>query len=189
MKSLHVKTLMGQDTGLALSYYKPTVQELLEEYLKAVDDLTINKDSKQQTEIIKNQQTLAAEMQAKDREIHELKEQMAQSKQEIKDRFQAYESKMAEFVHDIQVRLNQEETSRSTNKMVRDKMIEVLDRVVPSWFQEVYGPRADRLTPKQHEKVKESLKILSAQIDADDRQRDLELQRQRKVLMDSMDGS
>lgn len=94
MKSLHVKTLMGQNTGLANSYYKPTTQELLEEYLKAVDNLTINKeaDSQQQhEEMIRNQQALAVEIRTKDQEIYELKQQMAQSKQEIKDQFQVYE--------------------------------------------------------------------------------------------------
>ena len=43
MKSLDVMTLMGQDTGLAASYNKPTVEMLLVEYLKAVDNLTIDK--------------------------------------------------------------------------------------------------------------------------------------------------
>jgi hypothetical protein len=77
MKSLHVKTMIGQDTGLAASYYKPTIQELLDEYLKAVDNLTINKSaSQQQIEMIKNRQALAIEMQTKDREIHELKQQV-----------------------------------------------------------------------------------------------------------------
>jgi len=109
---------------------------------------------------------------------------MAQSKQEIKDRFQACESKMAEFVHDIH-----EERSRSTNELVRDKMIEILDRVAPSWYQEVFGPKANRLTPKTHEKLNESLKIVESLIDVENRQRDLELQKQRKVLIDSMDGS
>jgi hypothetical protein len=45
MKSLDVMTLMGQDTGLAASYNKPTVEMLLGEYLKAVENLTINKSS------------------------------------------------------------------------------------------------------------------------------------------------
>jgi hypothetical protein len=75
MKSLHVKTLMGQDTGLAASYYKPTVQELLEEYLKAVENLTISRMTTNE-EMIRNQQALVIEMQTKDREINELKEQV-----------------------------------------------------------------------------------------------------------------
>jgi hypothetical protein len=76
MKSLDVMTLMGQDTGLAASYNKPTVEMLLTEYLKAVDNLTIDKVQTDE-EVIKNQQALAAEMQTKDKEIQELKEQMA----------------------------------------------------------------------------------------------------------------
>jgi hypothetical protein len=76
MKSLDVMTLMGQNTGLAASYNKPTVEMLLNEYLKAVDNLTIDKVQTDE-EVIKNQQALAAEMQTKDKEIQELKEQMA----------------------------------------------------------------------------------------------------------------
>jgi hypothetical protein len=84
MKSLHVKTMMGQDTGLAGSYFKPTVEELLEEYLKAVDNLTINKEiDSQHAEMIKNQQALVIEMQTKDREIRELKEQMSKMQQDF----------------------------------------------------------------------------------------------------------
>jgi len=93
---------------------------------------------------------------------------------------------MAEFVHDIQSRLNQEETSRPYRGLM-DKMREILDRTAPGWFQEVFGPNAHRLTPTAREKIEEFKKILTSQIDAENRQRDLEIQKQRKVLMDSMD--
>ncbi|MGB8937602.1 MAG: hypothetical protein WCC17_21135, partial [Candidatus Nitrosopolaris sp.] len=76
MKSLDVMTLMGQDTGLAASYNKPTVEMLLTEYLKAVDNLTINMVQTDE-EMIKNQQALAVEMQTKDKEIQELRDKMA----------------------------------------------------------------------------------------------------------------
>ncbi len=45
MKSLLVETLMGHDVGLANSYYKPSEKELLEEYIKVIDLLTINSES------------------------------------------------------------------------------------------------------------------------------------------------
>jgi integrase len=45
MKSLHVEMLMGHNTGLAKNYYRPTEQELLEDYLKAISVLSINKDN------------------------------------------------------------------------------------------------------------------------------------------------
>jgi len=41
MKSIHVEMLMGHSLGLGDSYYRPTEEELLESYLKAVPDLTI----------------------------------------------------------------------------------------------------------------------------------------------------
>lgn len=41
MKSLHVEILMGHNVGLAESYYRPSERELLEDYLKAIPDLTI----------------------------------------------------------------------------------------------------------------------------------------------------
>ena len=42
MKPINVETTMGHSTGISHSYYKPTEHELLEDYLKAVDLLTIN---------------------------------------------------------------------------------------------------------------------------------------------------
>ena len=44
MLPLHVEMLMGHDTGLSMSYYRPSEKTLLEDYLKAVDLLTINYD-------------------------------------------------------------------------------------------------------------------------------------------------
>jgi hypothetical protein len=44
MKSLNVEILMGHDIGLADSYYRPSEQELLKDYLSSVDLLTIYDD-------------------------------------------------------------------------------------------------------------------------------------------------
>jgi len=46
MKLLNVKMLMGHDTGLEKSYYKPSEKDLLGDYLKVVDLLTINEESR-----------------------------------------------------------------------------------------------------------------------------------------------
>jgi hypothetical protein len=51
MKLLNVKILMGHDTGLEKSYYKPSERELLEDYIRAVDFLTINNENKIQSKI------------------------------------------------------------------------------------------------------------------------------------------
>ena len=42
MKPINVKVLMGHSTGISDSYYRATENELLEDYLKAVDFLTID---------------------------------------------------------------------------------------------------------------------------------------------------
>ena len=42
MKSINIETLMGHSIGISDSYYRITEEELLNEYLKAVDLLTIN---------------------------------------------------------------------------------------------------------------------------------------------------
>ena len=44
MKSINVEILMGHNTGLAKNYYRPNENEILEDYLKAVNILTINKN-------------------------------------------------------------------------------------------------------------------------------------------------
>jgi hypothetical protein len=104
MKSLDVMTLMGQDTGLAASYNKPTVEMLLTEYLKAVENLTINKeaDSYQHEELIKNQQALALEIQAKGQEMQALRNQILETKaaQQKKDsEMQALKEQIEEIRH------------------------------------------------------------------------------------------
>lgn len=43
MKSINVELLLGHNIGVSNSYYRPPEKELLEDYLKAVDSLTINK--------------------------------------------------------------------------------------------------------------------------------------------------
>jgi len=48
---LNVKMLMGHDTGLEKSYYRPTEQEILKDYLNVVDLLTINEENRLQRKI------------------------------------------------------------------------------------------------------------------------------------------
>lgn len=46
MLPLHLEMLLGHDTGLSMSYYRPSTKTLLEDYLNAIDLLTINGDRK-----------------------------------------------------------------------------------------------------------------------------------------------
>jgi septal ring factor EnvC (AmiA/AmiB activator) len=75
MKSLHVMMLMGHDIGLAASYAKPRPDDVLEEYLKAADNLTIY-NTPRLNDISRNQQALATEIQAKDQEMQALRNEI-----------------------------------------------------------------------------------------------------------------
>jgi integrase len=45
MKSINVEILMGHTIGVSNSYYKPSQKEILDDYLKAINILTINKSN------------------------------------------------------------------------------------------------------------------------------------------------
>ncbi|MGA9844987.1 MAG: hypothetical protein WBQ25_22005 [Nitrososphaeraceae archaeon] len=80
MKSLNVELLMGHDIGLADSYYRPSEQDLLKEYLLAVDLLTIHDDKtkleKQVKELteksIDNEYIIEGRLKEKDKQIQSL---------------------------------------------------------------------------------------------------------------------
>ena len=72
---------LGHDIGLSGSYYKPTEKEVLEDYLKTVDSLTITNNQKVlEKQIIElkesskdNEYIIRAKLQEKDEQIKELK--------------------------------------------------------------------------------------------------------------------
>jgi integrase len=53
MKPINVETLMGHSTGISDSYYRPTENDLLDDYLKIVDHLTIRTESTFKAEVEK----------------------------------------------------------------------------------------------------------------------------------------
>src|SRR5215831_9228466 len=84
MSSINVEILMGHSIGISDSYYRPTEHSLREDYLKAVDKLTISNSQTMIKKFSESQQALASQMESKDKEIHELKEQV----REIRDLYQ-----------------------------------------------------------------------------------------------------
>jgi hypothetical protein len=73
MKSINVELLLGHNIGISRSYYRPSEKELLEDYLKAVDSLTLNK--------INNNEKL-------EKEIDELREKNENNEYVIKSKLQ-----------------------------------------------------------------------------------------------------
>jgi hypothetical protein len=85
--------MLGHNTGLAKNYYRPSERELLEEYIKAIDHLTINEEnrlSKQVQELKeKNQDSeyvIKGKLQEKEEQIKNLEE----SVKFLSDRFNAF---------------------------------------------------------------------------------------------------
>jgi S-adenosylmethionine:tRNA-ribosyltransferase-isomerase (queuine synthetase) len=63
MKPINVEITMGHDIGVSACYYKPQTHEVLEDYLKAVDLLTINSDK-----LVLQKQVLELKEKSKDSE-------------------------------------------------------------------------------------------------------------------------
>ncbi|HSA75297.1 MAG TPA: hypothetical protein VLE21_03835 [Candidatus Nitrosocosmicus sp.] len=84
MKSINVELLMGHNIGVSSSYYKPTENEVLQDYVNhAVDYLTINEENRLSKQVEELQQKnhdkeylIASKFQEKTQEIETLKEQV-----------------------------------------------------------------------------------------------------------------
>jgi integrase len=63
MRPINVEITMGHDIGISASYYKPTEHEVLDDYLKAIDLLTINSDK-----VVLQKQVLELKEKSKDSE-------------------------------------------------------------------------------------------------------------------------
>jgi hypothetical protein len=93
MKPINVELIMGHDIGISESYYKPTELEVLEDYLKAADLLTINSDrlilQKQVLELKEkskdSEYIIKAKLQEKEEEIQNMKGQMVLMQQAQKE--------------------------------------------------------------------------------------------------------
>lgn len=93
MKPINVEITMGHDIGISSSYYKPTEREVLEDYLKAADNLTVNMQpsnlrrqideltSKTQT----NEYVIRSKLQEKDDALVTLSDQVMKLMAEVQD--------------------------------------------------------------------------------------------------------
>ena len=111
MKSLHVETLMGHDTGITESYIKPTENELLKEYLNVAEELTINNEShKIQRKIVELQQS------GRDTE-NMLKAKLLEKDDQFKTMFRRQENLEVQFMEILRI-------AKTRNGMIRkDKSI------------------------------------------------------------------
>jgi len=80
MKPINIEKLLSHSIGISNSYYRPTENELLDDYLKVSDLIQIDKQSKLQKELHQYQQKneedtliIKGKLQEKDEEIKALK--------------------------------------------------------------------------------------------------------------------
>jgi hypothetical protein len=82
MKPINVEITMGHNIGISASYYKPTENDVLQDYLRAVDVLTVSSDKtvlrKQLQELTEqgrsNEYIIKAKLQEKDDTVRAMKE-------------------------------------------------------------------------------------------------------------------
>jgi hypothetical protein len=77
MKPAAVEMLMGHSLGISDSYFKPTEEEMLAEYLKVVDVLSINDTQKLKLEV-ENLKAGISTLEDKNRRIEELERKQRQ---------------------------------------------------------------------------------------------------------------
>jgi hypothetical protein len=112
MKPINVEVLMSHSTGVSDSYYKPIEKVLLEDYLKAVDLLTINTDKvtlqKQITELTEKSKEenyiVKGKLSDKEKEIQLLRQRDSMNSEAI--------SKLSDELMTISARLQELENSK-----------------------------------------------------------------------------
>jgi hypothetical protein len=96
MKPINIEKLLSHSIGISNSYYRPTENELLEDYLKVSDLLLIDKEVKLQKEVHQYQQKnqedtllIKGKLQERDEEINALKQKHESDLKSFEDRMES----------------------------------------------------------------------------------------------------
>jgi hypothetical protein len=94
MKPINIEKLLSHSIGISNSYYRPSENELLEDYLKVVDSLTINKTNnnkklEKEIEVLReknesNEYAIKAKLQEKDDAYIALSDQVMKLMEEVR---------------------------------------------------------------------------------------------------------
>jgi hypothetical protein len=110
MKPLNVELLMGHDSGISESYWRPTELEVLADYLKAVDLLTINDNNST------------------------LQKQVAELTEKSKEENYVIKGKLAEKEKEIKAAAREAEETKKEIEEIKAKM-EIFQANVSSYFR------------------------------------------------------
>ena len=81
MRSINIEKIMGHSIGISDSYYRATETELLEDYLKAVDFLTINDENRLKLELEQRVQIEKSQIEALKADFEKFKNQVLKQRQ------------------------------------------------------------------------------------------------------------
>jgi hypothetical protein len=110
MRPLNVELIMGHDSGISESYWRPTKEQVLEDYLKAVELLTINDNDKstlqkQVAELAeKNEEqnyVIKGKLSEKEKDIEAAVKEAQETKkqlEDLEDRFRMFEANTSNFI-------------------------------------------------------------------------------------------
>jgi hypothetical protein len=93
MKSINVEMLMGHDIGVSGHYYRPVEADLLQDYMKAVDSLTIDPTQRLQKEV---------------EQLQTLEAQHMQDYEYVKEKMFEFQDRMAELEDQVRKPLSPE---------------------------------------------------------------------------------
>ena len=113
MKSINIETLMGHSIGISNSYYRATEAELLEEYLIAVDLLTVEERYKLEKQVM--QLTLRSK-----EEVYVVKGQLLEKEEQIKSlsyKFDDLQSMVERLISSLASDISQEDLSKLAKSM------------------------------------------------------------------------
>ncbi|MGI0042377.1 MAG: tyrosine-type recombinase/integrase [Nitrososphaeraceae archaeon] len=74
MKSINIELLMGHNIGVSGHYYRPTEAEVLEDFKKAIDSLTISSENRLKKQLETTEQRHSAEWEALKAQMNDLRE-------------------------------------------------------------------------------------------------------------------
>jgi hypothetical protein len=106
MKSMNIQVLMGHSTGISDSYYRATSSELLEDYLKAIDYLTISNEHRLQkhiTELIEKTKNSDDNIKSALQEKHEEIELLRQKDSMNTDAIASLSDQLTKVMQEIEV--------------------------------------------------------------------------------------
>jgi hypothetical protein len=110
MRPINVELTMGHDIGVSESYYKPTEREVLEDYLKAVDLLTINSDK-----LVLQKQVLELKEKSKE-ENYIIKGKFEEQIQNMKGKYDSDIALLKDAIYDMQQLLKDPEKLAEMSK-------------------------------------------------------------------------